>query len=158
MTPPLARKLRSALRLDGADRRLLAEAAAALLAARLRSGLLPFRALARQLGGLLPPTAAVDPRPLSTDEAAAVRKIRWSIEAAAPWLPFRTVCLQQAIAARAMLARRGIASVLHLGVGGHGEPSLNAHAWLDAGDLKVTGYPLDPGLVEAGRFVDGTRA
>ncbi|WP_416366352.1 lasso peptide biosynthesis B2 protein [Sphingomonas aurantiaca] len=31
-------------------------------------------------------------------------------------MPFRTLCLQQAIAARTMLARRGIDSVLHLGV------------------------------------------
>ena len=156
MTLPLARKLRSAARLDAADRRLVVEAVAALLSARLRSGLLPFRELARQLGGLRPPEMGGDPRPLAAHEAAAVRKIRWAIEAAAPWLPFRTVCLQQAIAARTMLARRGIVSVLHLGVGGHGEPSLNAHAWLDAGDLKVTGYPLDPGLVEAGRFIGGS--
>ncbi len=42
--------------------------------------------------------------------------IRWAIGAFASWLPFRTLCLQQAIVACTMLEPRGIGSVLHLGV------------------------------------------
>ncbi|WP_156359781.1 lasso peptide biosynthesis B2 protein [Sphingomonas sp. Leaf28] len=71
----------------------------------------------------------------------------------APWMPFRTLCLQQAIAARTMLARRGINSVLHLGVRDPTDTALETHAWLDVGGLNVTGYPIDPALIEVGHFV-----
>ncbi len=79
--------------------------------------------------------------------------ICWAIGAVAPWLPFRTLCLQQAIAARAMLERRGIDSVLHLGVRDPTGTALEAHAWPDAGGLNVTGYPVNPALTKVARFV-----
>ena len=145
------RKLGTAARMRRADRRLVVEAMAALLTARLRS-LLPFRVLARHLGGMVPSRSPAPPAPLSPDEETSVFAVRWAIGAVAPWLPFRAQCLQQAIAARAMLARRGIGSVLHLGVGDPTGTKLVAHAWLDAGRLQVTGYPVDPGLAEVGRF------
>lgn len=148
------RKLRTALRLGTTDRALAIEAGAALLCARLESGLLPFKVLARRLGGLVPPHHAAAPAlPLSPAQIDAVRAVRWAIGAVAPWLPFRTLCLQQAIAARRMLARRGVGSVLHLGVGDPSGKKLEAHAWLETGGLKVTGYPVDPALAEVGRFV-----
>lgn len=154
-----ATKLLSAARMDGASWALAGEAVCALIAARARS-LLPFRVLARQLGGLVPPPpghAELAPDPsLTDDQQTAIRRIRWAIGAVQPWLPFRTLCLQQAIAARAMLARRGIGSVLHLGVDQSKPSGLKAHAWLDAGGLCVTGYPVDPTLNEVGRFVDRT--
>lgn len=153
----LSAKLATALRLGAAERRLVAEAAAALLAARLRSGLVPFSRIARDLGGLVAPGApdpesAPSPAALSPAEREAVFAVRWAIGAVAPWMPFRSLCLQRALAGRAMLARRGIGSVLHLGVD-PSRPRLTAHAWLDAGGLQVTGYPLDATLAEVGRFV-----
>lgn len=148
------RKLNTALRMTPADRRLIVEAMAALLAARLRS-ILPFKVLARHLGGIVAPHTppGAPPAPLSLAEEDAVLAIRWSVGAVAPWMPFRTLCLQQAIAARAMLTRRGIGSVLHLGVQGLADTKLEAHAWLNVGMLNVTGYPVDPALTEVGRFV-----
>lgn len=50
----LRRKLLTASGLTRVDQRLIVEASAALLVARLRS-LLPFGVLARQLGGILAP-------------------------------------------------------------------------------------------------------
>jgi hypothetical protein len=148
----LRSKLHTASRMTRTDRQLVVEAIAALLGARLRS-VLPFKVLARQLGGIVAPHTLAPPALLSPAEEETVLAIRWSIGAVAPWMPFRTLCLQQAIAARAMLARRGIGSVLHLGVQGITGPKLEAHAWLDAGGLNVTGYPVDPALAEVGRFV-----
>lgn len=152
----LSGKLLSAARMDGASWALAGEAIAALIAARARS-LLPFRVLARQLGGLVPPPpgpAELVPDPaLTDDQQMAIRRIRWAIGAVEHWLPLRTLCLQQAIAARTMLGRRGIGSELHLGVDQSGPSGLKAHAWLDAGGLRVTGYPVDPALAEIGRFV-----
>jgi hypothetical protein len=150
----LARRLRTAIRLGPANRSLLIEAAAALLAAR-RQADLPFRALATELGGLAAPGKPMVEPTVPLDDARIVAQVGWAVRTAAPWMPFRSLCLQQAIAARAMLARRGIGSVLHLGVGDKGGSgsTLIAHAWLDAGGLPVTGYPVDPVYAEAGRFV-----
>lgn len=148
----LWRRLRTATRLRSRDYRLLGEAMMALLRAR-RLSSLPFRELAPRLGGAVAAGTAPAPQPALTDrQRARVAGVRWAIRVVEPAMPFRTVCLQQAIAARTMLARDGIASVLHLGVGRDPAAALHAHAWLDAGDMKVTGYPLDPLLTEVARF------
>jgi len=152
MMPTPLRKLATALKIGAADRRLVTEALAALVVARVRT-LLPFRVLARQLGGMVPPPAA--PAIVSSPAAVerqAIHDIRWAVTAVAPWLPFRSLCLQQAIAARAMLARRGIGTVLHMGVDRSKPAGLEAHAWLDAGTVPVTGHPVDSTMVEVGRF------
>lgn len=148
----LRRKLHTASRMSRVDQRLVVEAIAALLAARVRS-VLPFKLLTRHLGGIVAPHTPAPPALLSRTDEEMVLAISWSVGAVVPWMPFRTLCLQQAIAARAMLARRGIGSVLHLGVQGLTGAKLEAHAWLDAGGLAVTGYPVDPALAEVGRFI-----
>lgn len=148
----LVGKLRSAARMGPTNRNLVGEAVLALAVARLRSGLRSFKQLAAHLGGAIPPDAPLPPFPaLSIEQEATVRSVRWAVGAVAPWMPFRAVCLQQAIAARAMLARRGIGSVLHLGVD-TSTCKMSAHAWLDVGVLKVTGYPVDPAMNEVARF------
>ncbi len=137
--------------MQSADRRLVGEAVLELAIARLRT-LLPFRVLARQLGGVtpaIPEPVTVTP---SSERKVIAHRIGWAIRATSPWLPFRTLCLQQAVAGRAMLARRGIGSVLHLGVDRSKLETLSAHAWLDTDGVAVTGYPVDPALVEVARF------
>jgi len=57
------------------------------------------------------------------------------------------------MAARIMLRRRGIASVMHFGAAKGKENPLDAHAWLDAAGVEVTGYPVAPGFAEIGCFV-----
>ena len=53
----------------------------------------------------------------------------WAVEAASRRMPFRTKCLEQALALRFMLNRRGCPSILHYGIR-HDEEGLIAHAWL----------------------------
>ena len=72
---------------------------------------------------------------------------------AARHVPFRAVCLPQAIAAKAMLRRRGINSVLHFGVAKRSDQSLDAHAWLDAAGIAVTGFPVGAEFTEIACFV-----
>ncbi len=173
----------------GADRQgLVIEAVVRLAAARLVLIAIPFPRLAARWGMLLPPG---DPRAASApadDHARRIaRRVQWAIETVAPLMPFRAACVQQAVAARGMLARRGIAGIVHFGIGietgsvmsrdGIGQrvasngrmtgrrstsaddavwarAQLSAgHAWVDAGGVKVTGFPLDPALVELGCFV-----
>lgn len=152
MTPPL-RKIRTALVMGPANQALAIEAAACLLVARLALALLPFGRIAPRLGTFVPPG---DPRTLahpSRRAAKTARRIRWAVTTTAAAMPFRAACLQQAMAARAMLHRRGVASVMHFGVA-RGEHVLTGeHAWLDAAGVEVTGFPLEARVIELGCFV-----
>lgn len=135
---------------------LVAEACASMLAARMILLVLPFPRVARRLGDFVAPA---DPRvaeraaATTPDQAAAARTIGWAVRSAAPFMPFRSVCLQQAMAAQAMLRRRGIASVMHFGASPSGVRAIDAHAWLDAAGVKVTGYPIPREMGEIACFV-----
>lgn len=148
--------LRRFAQIDGRRRALIIEAVLCLLLARLALVLVPFPQLARRLGVFVAPgdarvaQARRQGSRAQMDQAAAVG---WAVTRAARYLPFKAVCLPQAMAARLMLKRRGIASVLHFGAGKDGERQLDAHAWLDAAGVEVTGYPVGSGLAEIACFV-----
>jgi hypothetical protein len=72
---------------------------------------------------------------------------------AARYVPFRAVCLPQAMAARLMLKRRGIASTMHFGAAKGEAKPLDAHAWLDAAGVEVTGFPVAEKFAEIACFV-----
>jgi hypothetical protein len=74
-------------------------------------------------------------RRFATDEAGW---IAWAVETvgARPWM--NALCLPRALAAHAMLRRRGIASRLCLGVARNAD-GLDAHAWIEVGDDKIVG-------------------
>jgi len=75
------------------------------------------------------------PRRFIADEPAW---IAWAVAsfAARPWM--NALCLPRALAAHAMLRRRGIASALCLGVARE-SGSLVAHAWVEVDDQKLVG-------------------
>ncbi|MES2045157.1 MAG: lasso peptide biosynthesis B2 protein [Pseudomonadota bacterium] len=132
------------------ERLLLAEAIWALAAARFRLATQPFPRIAKELGGFTTPAlvrAREDLAPSAEDQATAT-KVGWAVTRAARHVPFGAVCLPQAMAAKAMLARRGIASVMHFGTMRGETLSLAAHAWLDAAGVEVTGYPVEPRFTE----------
>jgi hypothetical protein len=135
-------------------RALLAEAVLCLLAARLALIFVPFPRLARRLGAFVPPS---DPRVLwarvKAADAPLAQEIGWAVTRAARYLPFKAVCLPQALAARAMLKRRGVKSVMHFGAAKGAEKPLDAHAWLDAAGVEVTGYPVAKNFAEIACFV-----
>jgi hypothetical protein len=54
-------------------------------------------------------------------------------------VPWNAVCLPQAMGCKAMLARRGQGSALHLGAAMNDPKGLMAHAWLVAGGTVVVG-------------------
>ena len=137
------------------QRMLLLEATFALLRARVRLLIMPFREVAREIGTL---TSPHDPSSNAETEIASVdtaiiRNVGWAVRTMAGFVPFKAVCLQQAIAAHAMLKRRGIASVMHFGAIPGGFEHLQAHAWVDAAGIKVTGYPMAPDMREIGRLI-----
>ena len=152
----IRRTMDSASRIGWRRRGLIAEAAAWLLIARLALLLAPFPMIARRLGAFVPPS---DPRVAAAaarttpDEAQIAKEVSWAVIRGAAHVPFRAVCLPQAMAARVMLKRRGVASAMHFGAGKGADKPLEAHAWLDAAGVKVTGYPVGPQFAEIACFV-----
>jgi len=142
--------------LDAERRALLVEAVACLTGARLALVFVPFPRLARRLGSFVPP---VDSRvrdassPAPAGHSRHAERIGWAVTRAARYVPFRAVCLPQAMAARIMLRRRGIRSVLHFGAAKRGREPFETHAWLDAAGVEVTGYPVAMESVEIASFV-----
>lgn len=151
----IPRLIRRLWRVENRRRALAAEAVAYLLAARLSLILVPFPRLARHLGTLVSPG---DPRagmtgPYAPSHTQLAREIGWAVTSAARYVPFRAVCLPQALAAQAMLRRRGVHSVMHFGAARGPEKPLYAHAWLDAAGVHVTGFPVAENFAEISCFV-----
>jgi hypothetical protein len=85
----------------------------------------------------------------------AVTWVPWAIETVGPKM--HTACLPRALAAQAMLRRRGVASRLCLGVARDGA-QLSAHAWLELGqDLIIVGGAPAPHFTRLVEF-GGERA
>ena len=126
-----------------ARRWLLCEAALALALARLLIAAVPFRIVARWLA-LAPQTG-----PCDGQLAAAVCR---AVETAARHVPFQALCLPQAVAAKAMLARRGCGTTLHLGAGLTSPGTMAAHAWLEAGGQVIIGAAGKDGVTPLARF------
>lgn len=135
-------------------RALVAEAVLGLLAARVTLAVVPFPNLARRLGRFVPPLEARRLGAAASAEAArTAAEIGWAVTRAARYVPFKAVCLPQAIAAQAMLRRRGVASVMHFGAARGADAALDAHAWLDAAGVEVTGFPVSENFAEIACFV-----
>jgi Transglutaminase-like superfamily len=67
-----------------------------------------------------------------------VRWTAWAVERVASGARVQPACLPRALAALAMLRRRGISSRLCLGVARVNDEAL-AHAWLEVGEDKIVG-------------------
>jgi Transglutaminase-like superfamily len=70
--------------------------------------------------------------------AGEVSWISWAIETASAGRWMKASCLAQALAAHAMLRRRGISNRVCLGVNRNSD-RLAAHAWIEVEDDKVIG-------------------
>ena len=152
----MARELRRFGEIGGRRRGLLIEAAVWLLVARIALLVAPFPWLARRLGAFVPPTdarVALSRQDASPQHARLAEEIGWATTRAARHVPFKAVCLPQAMTARIMLRRRGVASVLHFGAAKGREKPIDAHAWLDAAGVEVTGYPVAGQFAEIACFV-----
>lgn len=117
--------------------RELAEAVLCLGTARLVL-FLPFRWLVRLIGR---PQAATNctAAALATDKSSTASAVRHAILRVAGQLPWQSSCLVRALAAWMMLRRRGLPTVLQLGVRAGVATELSAHAWLKCGEMDVVG-------------------
>ena len=150
------RPLRGFAQIDGYRRLLVIEAVLCLSIARLALILIPFPRVAGWLGSFVPPTdirISQSNKTATPEQATLAKDVGWAVTRAARHVPFKAVCLPQAMAAQFMLRRRGVPSVMHFGATKSVEKPLNAHAWLDAGGIEVTGYPVDERFAEIACFV-----
>jgi len=130
------RRLYRLLSLPPQERWALIEALLSLGLARL-SLLVPFRWLVRLLGRLeqgIDQSVGV----LGADERYAALGVRRAVLRIADRLPWHSSCLVRALAARMMLRRRHLPSVLQFGVG-RTPTELSAHAWVRCGEIDVVG-------------------
>jgi len=120
---------------------VMVEASLLLGISRLLVLFIPFGRWRKSLG-------VISARPQQTDERIAVdtatqiraRAIGRQVTRAAHKVPFRAVCLPQAMAARWMLARRGIETQLYVGARkSEKDRAFDFHAWLMLGDDCLTG-------------------
>jgi hypothetical protein len=72
--------------------------------------------------------------------------VAWAVAKAGAHRRIDAVCLPRALAAHAMLRRRGIPSRLCLGVARDGG-DLRAHAWIEVGDRTIVGGEEAAGFV-----------
>jgi len=139
----LTRKLRGWQRRSWLDRALLVEAALWLALARLIVVLVPFRHIAPWLRRHPDAAPAHPALPLQVGRAVAT---------AARHVPWRAVCLPQAIAAKAMLACRGQGAALHLGARIDDRGDIRAHAWLSCQGQIVVGRAGLAGMTALTQF------
>ncbi len=142
-------KLNKLRRLGWGDRLLLAEAAVSLTAARLAVLVVPFRWIAPRLGRTMASSPMEDPA-----DPELPRRIGWAVGAASRHLPWRSRCLAEAIAGKAMLRRRAVASTLYLGLAKGERANLESHAWLRCGSRVVIGERASGGFAVIASFAE----
>lgn len=141
------RRLLNRLGRGAARRALLLETALFLLLARLALRVVPFRRLTWFFE-----------RPARQPELEGSRReqIRAEVQRAiylvAPRLPGQIVCFPKAIAAQAMLRRRGIAATLYYGAKAKCGTQLQAHVWVQDGDHPVVGQFTSQGYAVLSRY------
>jgi hypothetical protein len=116
-------------RLSSERRRLLLRASLVLTGASAAVALLPFRRAIR-FGCV----------PLRQGPQVDIGRCIWAVETAARRLPWRTMCIEQGLAAQRILRAAGIDAVLHYGARHKAaEGVLEAHVWVTVDGKPVIG-------------------
>jgi Transglutaminase-like superfamily len=117
--------------LPSSDRTLFLIALLAIALVRVGLRMSSFRRVRRSLTRIVRPTRSPDPTPGEVD------RIGWAVRSAARFVPGAT-CLPQALAAEAILRRRGHPADVRLGVK-RGDDGVEAHAWVESYGRVIVG-------------------
>jgi hypothetical protein len=116
---------------------MLREALVSLAMARLAMAFIPFKRIAAWLG-----TAGTESALTATpEEIRTAEAVGWAVGVLGDRVPWDGRCLAQALAATAMLRRRGLEGTVSFGVRNGESAGFDAHAWLRVGSCLVTGGP-----------------
>lgn len=97
----------------------------------------------RPLATAVPGAGAAADRTIGTSSAEDRARVGWAVASAARFVPGAT-CLPQAMAAQALLARRGIGSTIQTGFDRTDAKGVEGHAWLVCeGEVVVGDIGLD---------------
>lgn len=133
----LARKLRSFSRLPAFIQLGMVPTWCLLGLARILVLTIPFRTIAARLGKHAGVQISI---PIISKQAVMrAHLISRLVRTTARYCPWNANCFAQAITARTWLACYGIPYALYFGVKKSPEQQLEAHAWVCAGPVKVTG-------------------
>jgi hypothetical protein len=122
-------------RISPAQKGLLWEAIAALAMARITLACVPFARISAWLGT----AGAESPAAVTPEQAEAADAVGWAVSVLARRVPWDGRCFAQALAATAMLRRRGVDGTVSFGVCEGASAGFEAHAWLRVGTRMVTG-------------------
>lgn len=128
--------IRKILALSGRERFLLVEAFIYLGLARAALLIIPFKHIAPHLGQQVRDDHI---RILDEPSSTVARQVGWAVDVMSYHTPWESACLAQAIAGKFMLKRRGLTSLLYLGMKKDDTGTLTAHAWLQNGDAILLG-------------------
>jgi hypothetical protein len=117
-----------------ATRLLRAEAATSLLAARLALALFSFHRLTRFFN-----RSPARPEPTGPERDRIRKEVQGAIFHARRTWSLKTTCLHRAMAAQAMLRRRGVGATLYYGAATLPGRGLRTHAWVQDGETGVVG-------------------
>ena len=123
-------------RLSAGDKLLAAEAAVCLACARFLILFVPLRRW-NHTAGIGRGEAQIQADRNALDRAVRIGRV---VRLTARRMPFRAVCLPQAVAVQWMLRRRGLRGVIHLGARKPSpDDTIKLHAWLTFGGVVLTG-------------------
>lgn len=97
--------------------------------------LVPFKRMASVLGQL---NYVTSPEGNGVTDYDQVKRTGTILSALSQYLPWRSLCFEQALAGMMLLRCKGISSTIYFGVY-QSKNSIEAHAWLRSGDRIVTG-------------------
>ena len=112
------------------EKTLFIEALLFLLYSKILISIFPFKTCIRRFKSVEQINDNID---IST-----LMNIRTAIARANILVFWKNVCLVNSFAARMMLQRRGIASIIHLGLRYKNSTNMEAHAWLMVGNTNIT--------------------
>jgi hypothetical protein len=143
LTKRRTRLTRKARRLLSADGWLFVKSAILLALTRLSLSVCRFQMILAWLSRLSTTPAGGDLPAVSR----TINRIEWAVSRASRCVPGTRHCLTQALAAKLLLARRGVLTQLRIGVAKDQAGLLRAHAWLESDGAAIFGVP-NSGLEE----------
>ena len=113
--------------------------------------IIPFKRIAPHLGFQISNAGETQNIP---SPPAWIKQIGWAVETMSRRTPWESACLAQAMTAKFMLRRRGVSSLLYLGMKKDAGGKLSAHAWLKVGDILLVGGAGHETFTILSAFVD----
>lgn len=136
----MTQKIKRAARLTLADWCYVITAFFELLIARIRHGRLAPAAILRELQNQC---STLEHRQTPQQSVLNIKRLSWAITHTARYVPWRSDCLIQTMAAHHWMRRYRLTPDFFLGVAKDEHGVFSAHAWLRHGDLTITGGRSD---------------